>query len=106
MRYPTVTALLYVYALLLLPLFQHLWLHAGSGNANFFYAVTLVWALAGTSSLLDALWAWGRLAWERERQPLRQEEEEAEDSSATGEADTKQTHAAPRPQRHRVVVQA
>jgi GPI-anchor transamidase subunit U len=62
-----VTALLYSYSLLLLPLFHHLWLHAGSGNANFFYAITLVWALAGSSSILDAMWAWGRLAWERER---------------------------------------
>ena len=61
------TALLYSYSLLLLPLFHHLWLHAGSGNANFFYAITLVWALAGSSSILDAMWAWGRLAWERER---------------------------------------
>ncbi len=65
-----VTSLLYLYSLFLLPLFHHLWLHAGSGNANFFYAITLVWALAGSSSILDAMWAWGRLAWERERDEI------------------------------------
>lgn len=50
-----------------MPALHHLWLEAGSGNANFFYATTLVWALAGGAGVLDAMWAWGRWRWEAER---------------------------------------
>ena len=39
----------------------------GSGNANFFFAITLVLALAGAGSVLDAIWAKGRLIYEHER---------------------------------------
>ncbi|CEH17614.1 Major facilitator superfamily permease-Cdc91p [Ceraceosorus bombacis] len=67
LRYPIVSVLLYLYATLLLPTFHHLWLQAGSGNANFYYAITLVWGLAQGSLLLDLMWAWGRAAWERQR---------------------------------------
>ncbi|PWN92333.1 PIG-U-domain-containing protein [Acaromyces ingoldii] len=66
-RYPLVSLLLYTYATLLLPALHHLWLNAGSGNANFFYAITLVWALAQGATTLDAMWAWGRWRWELER---------------------------------------
>lgn len=66
-RYPLVSLLLYIYATLLLPALHHLWLNAGSGNANFFYAITLVWALAQGATTLDAMWAWGRWRWELER---------------------------------------
>jgi phosphatidylinositol glycan class U len=50
-----------------MPALHYLWLGAGSGNANFFYATTLVWAFAGGSAVLDAMWAWGRSRWEMER---------------------------------------
>jgi len=36
LRYPIVTALLHLHAFLLLPLFHHLWVGTGTGNANFF----------------------------------------------------------------------
>ncbi|BGP26810.1 phosphatidylinositol glycan, class U [Rhodotorula toruloides] len=42
---PLFHSLLPLYALLLLPSFSHLWLVSNSGNANFFYASTLVWAV-------------------------------------------------------------
>lgn len=61
------TALLYAYSLVFLPAFHELWTVTGSGNANFFFASTLVFALAGTSGLLDALWAKGQLVYEAER---------------------------------------
>ncbi|PWN35904.1 PIG-U-domain-containing protein [Meira miltonrushii] len=67
LRHSLFTTLLYTLATLMMPALHHLWLQAGSGNANFFYASTLVWALAGGSSVLDAMWAWGRWRWETER---------------------------------------
>ncbi|TKY90887.1 hypothetical protein EX895_000885 [Sporisorium graminicola] len=71
LRYPLVSALTYAYCTCLSPAFHHLWLNAGSANANFFYAITLVWALGGGMLVLDAMWAWGRERWERERKPIR-----------------------------------
>lgn len=62
LRHPIVTTLLHLHAALLLPLFHHLWLTQGTGNANFFYASTLVFGLANGAALLDALWAGLRIA--------------------------------------------
>ena len=62
LRYPVVTALLHLHAFLLLPLFHHLWIGTGTGNANFFYASTLVFGLANGSALLDCVWAGLRVA--------------------------------------------
>lgn len=44
-----------LYSLFLLPTFSHLWLYSGSGNANFFYASTLVWAISQGGLLIDVL---------------------------------------------------
>lgn len=49
------------------PVFHHLWLYAGSGNANFFYAITLVWALALIILLTDTVYSVLRDEWESER---------------------------------------
>jgi phosphatidylinositol glycan class U len=54
---PIVTALLHLHASLLLPLFNRLWLAQGTGNANFFYASTLVFGLANGFAVTDCLWA-------------------------------------------------
>ncbi|KAI0311993.1 GPI transamidase subunit PIG-U [Amylostereum chailletii] len=62
LRYAPVTVLLHLHASLLLPLFHHLWVGAGTGNANFFYASTLVLGLANGGGLLDAVWAGLRVA--------------------------------------------
>ncbi|KAL7409590.1 GPI transamidase subunit PIG-U [Mrakia frigida] len=45
LRHPLPSLTLHLYSLILLPLLHHLWLGAGSGNANFFYASTLVFGL-------------------------------------------------------------
>lgn len=72
---PIFQSLLPLYALLLLPSFHHLWLASGTGNANFFYAGTLVWAIAmggwaieaiktaGKRELVALQGAQGRQAW-------------------------------------------
>eukprot|EP00899_Mesostigma_viride_P007129 jgi/Mesvir1/16417/Mv18149-RA.2 len=45
----------YLYALALGPLLYNLWIFQGSGNANFFYATTLVYAMAQSLLLMDAI---------------------------------------------------
>jgi len=62
LRHPMVTALLHLHAAVLMPLFNHLWLNTGTGNANFFYASTLVFACANGAALIDAIWAGLRIA--------------------------------------------
>lgn len=62
LRHPIVTTLLHLHASLLLPLFNHLWLTQGTGNANFFYASTLVFACANGATLIDSIWAGLRIA--------------------------------------------
>jgi phosphatidylinositol glycan class U len=44
-----------------------LWIYAGSGNANFFYAITLVWNLALLIILTDTIYAVLRDEWEADR---------------------------------------
>lgn len=63
--FPALAALLY--GTLLGPAFHHLWIYAGSGNANFFYAITLVWSLALLILLTDTIYAILRDEWEVER---------------------------------------
>ncbi|KAF9016368.1 PIG-U-domain-containing protein, partial [Hymenopellis radicata] len=62
MRHPIVTSLLHLHAALLLPLFHQLWLVQGTGNANFFYASTLVFACANGAALVDCVWSGMRIA--------------------------------------------
>ncbi|KZT73926.1 PIG-U-domain-containing protein, partial [Daedalea quercina L-15889] len=62
LHHPIVTALLHLHSALLLPLFHYLWLNQGTGNANFFYASTLVFGVANGSALLDSIWAGLRIA--------------------------------------------
>ncbi|KAI0662059.1 PIG-U-domain-containing protein [Cubamyces menziesii] len=62
LRHPIVTALIHLHASLLLPLFNSLWLQQGTGNANFFYASTLVFGMGNGAALLDAIWAGLRAA--------------------------------------------
>lgn len=44
-----------LYSIALLPTFHYLWLYSGSGNSNFFYASTLVWAISQGGLLVDIL---------------------------------------------------
>ncbi|KAJ3245848.1 hypothetical protein HDU78_008437 [Chytriomyces hyalinus] len=50
---------------ILLPLFYNLWIYAGSGNANFFYAITLIVGVAQVLLLGDFIGAMVRREWER-----------------------------------------
>ena len=67
MRYTFFAVSTLLYATLLGPAFYHLWIYAGSGNANFFYAITLVWSLALSIVVGDSLFAVLRDEWEVER---------------------------------------
>lgn len=45
-----------LYSVALAPTFYHLWIYLGSGNSNFFYAITLVYALGITIAISDTMW--------------------------------------------------
>lgn len=57
MRHPLVTTMLHLYSSLLLVLFHNLWLVQGTGNANFYYASTMVFGLANGFAVTDLIWA-------------------------------------------------
>ncbi|KAJ4989832.1 Phosphatidylinositol glycan anchor biosynthesis class U protein [Stagonosporopsis vannaccii] len=57
MRYTFVASAAVLYASFLGPAFYYLWIYAGSGNANFFYAITLVWSLGLSIIIGDSLFA-------------------------------------------------
>ncbi|KAH9892108.1 PIG-U-domain-containing protein [Xylariomycetidae sp. FL2044] len=67
MRYSFVTASVILYSTFLGPAFYYLWIYAGSGNANFFYAITLVWSLGQSLLVSDLTFAVLRDEWEVER---------------------------------------
>ena len=74
MRYNFFAVSTMLYATLLGPAFYHLWIYAGSGNANFFYAITLVWSLALSIIVGDSLFAVLRDEWEVERPEMKGKE--------------------------------
>ncbi|KAI9253586.1 GPI transamidase component [Sporodiniella umbellata] len=47
---------LFAYGSVLSPIFWHLWIYAGSGNANFFYAITLVYNFAQIFLLIECVY--------------------------------------------------
>ncbi|RIA78873.1 GPI transamidase subunit PIG-U [Glomus cerebriforme] len=57
MRYNFLTTNIFCYCSILSPIFYHLWIYAGSGNANFFYAITLVYTIGNIILLVDATYA-------------------------------------------------
>ncbi|PHH67808.1 hypothetical protein CDD80_500 [Ophiocordyceps camponoti-rufipedis] len=67
MRYTFVASATILYATFLGPAFYHLWIYAGSGNANFFYAITLVWSLGQSLLVSDLAFAVIRDEWELDR---------------------------------------
>lgn len=74
MQYNFIAASVLLYATLLGPAFHYLWIYAGSGNANFFYAITLVWSLGLTMLVGDTLFAVLRDEWEVERPDMKGKE--------------------------------
>ncbi|KAF2641699.1 CDC91 cell division cycle 91-like protein [Massarina eburnea CBS 473.64] len=74
MRYTFLALANTMYASFLGPAFYHLWIYAGSGNANFFYAITLVWSLGLSIIVGDSLYAALRDELDVERPELRGKE--------------------------------
>ena len=74
MRYAFLASASILYATFLGPAFYHLWIYAGSGNANFFYAITLVWSLGLSVVVGDSLYAALRDELDVERPELRDKE--------------------------------
>jgi phosphatidylinositol glycan class U len=54
-----------VYSCVLGPLFFNAWVYQGSGNANFFYAITLVWAVSQIILISDLIFAFIKRDWEK-----------------------------------------
>ncbi|OJJ44606.1 hypothetical protein ASPZODRAFT_160692 [Penicilliopsis zonata CBS 506.65] len=71
MRYTFFAVSALLYATVLGPVFHHLWIYAGSGNANFFYAITLVWSLGLSILVADSMFAALRDEWEEENPDMR-----------------------------------
>ncbi|KAL8927924.1 MAG: hypothetical protein Q9172_001150 [Xanthocarpia lactea] len=71
MRYTFFAMATILYATLLGPAFYYLWIYAGSGNANFFYAITLVWSLGLSIIVGECLFAVLRDEWEIERPDMK-----------------------------------
>ncbi|KAI9685114.1 MAG: hypothetical protein M1820_010836 [Bogoriella megaspora] len=74
MRYTFFLIAALLYASFLGPAFYYLWIYAGSGNANFFYAITLVWSLGLSFIVADSLYAVLRDEWEAERPEMKGKE--------------------------------
>jgi phosphatidylinositol glycan class U len=74
MRYTFLASAVILYATFLGPAFYYLWIYAGSGNANFFYAITLVWSLGLSVIIGDLLYAALRDELDVERPELRGKE--------------------------------
>lgn len=74
LRYPFIAAAAIMHATFLGPAFYYLWIYAGSGNANFFYAITLVWSLGLTVLVADSVYAVLRDEFEVERPEVRGKE--------------------------------
>lgn len=64
MRYPMLIILLFLHSILLSPIFYHLWINLGSGNSNFFYAISLVYNLALGLLISDITWGVLRLEYD------------------------------------------
>jgi len=47
----------FLYGALLAPIFHYLWIYQGSGNANFYYAMTIIMSIAQIVFILDFIQA-------------------------------------------------
>jgi phosphatidylinositol glycan class U len=57
MRYNFLVCNVFIYCTFLSPIFWYIWIYQGSGNANFFYAITLVFGLGQIILLSDLFFA-------------------------------------------------
>ncbi|KAF9182794.1 hypothetical protein BGZ51_004448 [Haplosporangium sp. Z 767] len=69
MRYSFLIANLFMYSSLLAPIFWYLWVYVGSGNANFFYAIGLVYGIGEIILMVDTTYAIMRRDFEAQSPP-------------------------------------
>ena len=53
LRYTLVVLVMFLLSSVLCPVLWYLWIHAGSANANFFFAMTLTYALAQVITIIQ-----------------------------------------------------
>ena len=71
MRHSFLITNLFAYSSALGPAFYTLWIYWGSGNANFFYAITLLFGLGQVLLFVDSTYALMRREFERLNPDLR-----------------------------------
>lgn len=71
LRYSVVSTLLFIHSIVLSPIFYHLWVDLGSGNSNFFYAISLVYSLALASVIIDLCWSMLRIEYDKGKPNLK-----------------------------------
>ncbi|KAF9545635.1 hypothetical protein EC957_010616 [Mortierella hygrophila] len=69
MRYSFLVTNLFMYSTLLAPIFWYLWVYVGSGNANFFYAIGLVYGIGEIILMIDSTFALLRRDFESQSPP-------------------------------------
>lgn len=69
MRYTFLIVNLFLYSSLLAPIFWYLWVYVGSGNANFFYAIGLVYGIGEIILMIDTTYALARRDFEAQSPP-------------------------------------
>ncbi|KAI1295156.1 hypothetical protein EDD11_007962 [Mortierella claussenii] len=69
MRYTFLIVNLFIYATFLAPIFWYLWVYVGSGNANFFYAIGLVYGIGEIILMIDTTYAVSRRDFELQSPP-------------------------------------
>ncbi|KAJ4468039.1 GPI transamidase subunit PIG-U-domain-containing protein [Lentinula lateritia] len=90
LRTPLPALLTLLHSTLLQPLFAHLWLTHGRGNANFYYATTLVGACAGGMGVVDGVWGGLRCALEKGEQGKDSDRESVDEEWEESEVVTQQ----------------
>jgi phosphatidylinositol glycan class U len=58
MRNLLIYSCMFVISTILAPIMWHLWIHTGSGNANFYFAITLVYSISQIFLVVDILYAY------------------------------------------------
>ncbi|EMR08654.1 hypothetical protein PNEG_03128 [Pneumocystis murina B123] len=71
MRHIFVTTICFLYCTFLGPAFYYLWTYIGSGNANFFYSITLVWNFNLSIIITDIVFAILKMEMEIERPDMK-----------------------------------
>ncbi|KAG0268275.1 hypothetical protein DFQ27_007126 [Actinomortierella ambigua] len=74
MRYSFLIGNLFLYSSCLAPIFWYLWVYLGSGNANFYYAVGLVYGIGEIILMVDSTYALLRRDFDLQNPPTKPED--------------------------------